>query len=157
DTPLLDLTTLVDPRVSYARWHVSNGNDPFRFQISNNGGGTFTTVETVNDSSGWNTVEFRLSDYVTVTDQMVLRFTVQDTPNDSVTESGVDAFRVFDIVCGSDCPADMDGSGALDFFDVSAFLNAFDSQDPAADFNGDGNYDFFDLSSFLNAFDAGCP
>jgi len=156
DTPVLDLTTLTDPRVSYARWHSSNGNDPFRFQISNNGGSTFSTVETVSDSSGWNTVEFRVSDHAAITDQMVFRFTVQDTPNDSITESGVDAFRVFDIVCGSDCLADFDGSGALDFFDVSGFINAFGDQDPQADLTGDGNFDFFDVSAFINAFNAGC-
>ncbi len=156
-SPVLDLTALVDPRVSYARWHVSNGNDPFNFQISNNGGSTFATVETVTNSSGWNTVEFRVSDHVAITDQMVFRFTSQDTPNGSITESGVDAFRVFDVVCGSGCPADLTGDGELDFFDVSAFLNAYNAMDPAADFTGDGMYDFFDVSAFLNAYNSGCP
>ena len=55
------------------------------------------------------------------------------------------------------CPGDLNGDGNLDFFDVSAFLNAFSAEDPAADFTGDGNYDFFDVSAFLNAFSAGCP
>jgi hypothetical protein len=157
DTPPLDLTTLNDPRVSYARWHVSNGNDPFTFQISSNGGSTFTTVETVNTSSGWNTVEFRVSDYATITDQMVFRFTSQDTPNDSITESGVDTFRIFDILCGSDCQADFTGDGALDFFDVSGFINAYNAQSPEADINGDGVFDFFDVSAYINLFSAGCP
>lgn len=156
-TPVLDLTALDDPRVSYARWHASNGNDPFRFQVSSDGGSTFNTVETVNDSSGWNTVEFRVSDHASITDQMVFRFSVQDTPNNSITESGVDAFRIFDILCGSGCPADFDGSGTLDFFDVSDFVNAFGNQNPDADFNDDGNIDFFDVSDFINAFNAGCP
>ena len=157
DTPALDLSALNDPRVSYARWHVSNGNDPFTFQISSDGGSSFTTVETVGTSEGWNTVEFRVSDYAAITDQMVFRFTSQDTPNDSVTESGVDAFRVFDIQCGSDCQADFTGDGALDFFDVSAFINAFNAQSPEADINGDGVYDFFDVSAYISLFSAGCP
>ena len=55
------------------------------------------------------------------------------------------------------CPADLNGDGNLDFFDISAFLNAFAGQDPIADFNGDGNFDFFDVSAFLSAFSAGCP
>ena len=55
------------------------------------------------------------------------------------------------------CPADLTGDGVLNFFDVSAFLNAFSNQDPAADFTGDGVYNFFDVSAFLNAFSAGCP
>ena len=55
------------------------------------------------------------------------------------------------------CPADLTGDGALDFFDVSAFLTAFGNSDPIADFTGEGSYDFFDVSAFLAAFGAGCP
>lgn len=55
------------------------------------------------------------------------------------------------------CVADLTGDGLLNFFDVSAFLNAFSAEEPAADFTGDGLYNFFDVSAFLNAFSAGCP
>ncbi|MCA9276912.1 MAG: hypothetical protein KDA29_12885 [Phycisphaerales bacterium] len=55
------------------------------------------------------------------------------------------------------CPADLTGDQSLDFFDVSAFLNAFNAMNPIADFTGDGSFDFFDVSAFLNAFNAGCP
>ncbi|MCA9276226.1 MAG: hypothetical protein KDA29_09390 [Phycisphaerales bacterium] len=55
------------------------------------------------------------------------------------------------------CPADLTGDGVLNFFDVSAFLNAYNTMDPAADFDGNGVFNFFDVSAFLNAFNAGCP
>lgn len=55
------------------------------------------------------------------------------------------------------CPADLTSDGALDFFDVAAFIQAFAENDPAADFNADGVFDFFDISSFLTAYSAGCP
>lgn len=55
------------------------------------------------------------------------------------------------------CPADMNGDGMLNFFDVSVFLGAFGVMDPAADFTDDGVFNFFDVSSFLSAFGAGCP
>ncbi|CAN0588088.1 unnamed protein product, partial [Laminaria digitata] len=55
------------------------------------------------------------------------------------------------------CPADLTGDGMLDFFDVSAFLTAYNNNQPAADFDGNGNWDFFDVSAFLSAFNAGCP
>ena len=55
------------------------------------------------------------------------------------------------------CPVDLNGDGMLDFFDVSAFLTAYNAQDPAADFNGDGMFNFFDVSAFLTGFNAGCP
>ena len=55
------------------------------------------------------------------------------------------------------CPADINSDGNLNFFDVSAFLFAFSSQNPLADFTGDGDFNFFDVSEFLSAFAAGCP
>jgi len=55
------------------------------------------------------------------------------------------------------CQADINGDGALDFFDISAFLSAFTTMNPIVDFNSDGSYDFFDVSIFLNAFASGCP
>ena len=55
------------------------------------------------------------------------------------------------------CEADLTGDGVLNFFDISAFLNAFNASDPIADFDGDGAFTFFDVSDFLNAFNAGCP
>ena len=49
------------------------------------------------------------------------------------------------------CPADLNGDGALDFFDISFFLSN------EVDFNGDTVFDFFDISAFLSSFSAGCP
>jgi hypothetical protein len=59
--------------------------------------------------------------------------------------------------CESSCPADLNDDGMLNFFDVSAFLSAFNTQDPIADFSGDGQFNFFDVSAFLQAYNAGCP
>ena len=47
--------------------------------------------------------------------------------------------------------------GELNFFDVSAFLVAYNASDPVADFNGDVQFNFFDVSAFLTAFGNGCP
>ena len=63
--------------------------------------------------------------------------------------------HVFNLNCS--CPADLTQDGSLNFFDVSAFLIAFTSQDPIADFTNDGLWNFFDVSAFLSAFGAGCP
>ena len=64
---------------------------------------------------------------------------------------------VFNIECTLPCQADLTSDGVLNFFDVSAFLSAFASEDPIADFTGDGTFNFFDVSGFLQAFAAGCP
>jgi len=55
------------------------------------------------------------------------------------------------------CAADLTGDGVLNFFDVSAFLSAYNAMDPIADFDGNGSFNFFDVSAFLGAFSAGCP
>ncbi|MHA7814605.1 MAG: GC-type dockerin domain-anchored protein [Phycisphaerales bacterium] len=60
------------------------------------------------------------------------------------------------LVGGQPCPADLNDDGQLNFFDVSAFLTAYQASDPAADFNDDGELNFFDVSAFLVAYQAGC-
>jgi hypothetical protein len=70
--------------------------------------------------------------------------------------SGDTCVRIF-YAKAQPCPADLTGDGILDFFDVSAFLNAYNAQDPVADFTGDGVLDFFDVSAFLNNYNSGCP
>ncbi len=54
------------------------------------------------------------------------------------------------------CPADLTGDGVLNFFDVSAFLNAYNAMDPIADFDNNRVFNFFDVSLFLQVFGQGC-
>ena len=75
----------------------------------------------------------------------------------AVEDSGNTNVLTETVTLGSPCPADFTGDGNLNFFDISAFLTAFSSGDPAGDFNGDGQFNFFDVSAFLTAFNAGCP
>lgn len=56
------------------------------------------------------------------------------------------------------CPADLNQDGTLNFFDVSAFLTAYNTQDPAADVAEPfGQWNFFDISAYLGLYGAGCP
>ena len=55
------------------------------------------------------------------------------------------------------CPADINGDGQLNFFDVGDFLVAYSIEDPIADINDDGLFNFFDVGDFLVAYSAGCP
>ncbi len=59
---------------------------------------------------------------------------------------GPSSYRVIDP-----CPADLNGDGFLDFFDIVALLG------PRLDYNGDTVFDFFDIVAFLTDFQAGCP
>jgi len=153
--------------VSYARWFDNAGNtavdDRFYVEISDDAGSTWSSLETlgVNDpqsKGGWFTASFALSTIAgfDANDQFRIRFIAEDIGSGSIVEAGVDAVNLEVVNCDA-CPADFTGDGTLDFFDVSAFLDAFNSMDPAADFSGDGSFDFFDVSAFLGAFGAGCP
>ncbi|MCC5823345.1 MAG: CotH kinase family protein [Phycisphaerales bacterium] len=56
------------------------------------------------------------------------------------------------------CLADFDGNGVVNFFDISAYLQAFAAGDPAADLAEPfGELNFFDLAAYLQLFNAGCP
>ncbi|MEX0876842.1 MAG: S8 family serine peptidase [Phycisphaerales bacterium] len=81
-----------------------------------------------------------------------------------LTSTTAGAFHIDNIYVGPEAPggpcnqADLaEPFGELNFFDLSAFLSAFNAQEPAADINDDGVYNFFDVSSFLSTFTNGCP
>lgn len=56
------------------------------------------------------------------------------------------------------CPADLNNSADLNFFDVVTFLDFYNDEDPRADFSAPfGQINFFDAVAFLAAYNAGCP
>ena len=57
---------------------------------------------------------------------------------------------------GSECLADHDESGGVDFFDLLSFLDDWFSLGVCADIDGSGQVDFFDLLAFLDRWFAGC-
>jgi len=52
-------------------------------------------------------------------------------------------------------PADFDGNGVVDMFDLSAFVQALGAGSVTADANGDWRVDFFDLARFVRQFREG--
>jgi C1A family cysteine protease len=99
-SPVLDLED-GDAVVSYWRWyHISTQwNDELVVEVSNNNGSSWTTVETIDDRETWTYVEWNVSDYVTPTAQVRVRFTADDSPNNSLVEALVDDFKVETIEC----------------------------------------------------------
>ena len=157
-SPVYDLAGIDSPIVEYARWmQTEDGNDFLVVEFSDDAGASWSTVETVGNTSGWDELQFAVEDYVSVTSQFQARFTVSDNPNDSVTEAAIDAFGISSIMCDDVCEADLTGDGVLDIFDVFAFLDMFNAGDAGADLNGDGVLDIFDVFAYLDGFNAGCP
>ena len=74
-TDVIDMSTLTDPQLSYWRWFsndqgASPNADVFRIQISNNGGSTWSALETVGPSGsgtagGWIEIQFRVPNCLT--------------------------------------------------------------------------------------------
>jgi len=58
--------------------------------------------------------------------------------------------------CALPCAIDYNQDGALNFFDVTAFIVAFNAADPIADLNPDGQFNFFDIAEFLIRYQGGC-
>ncbi len=158
-SPAFDLSAFGDVQVSYARWFTNDDQDADRLvvEVSSNDGATWTTIESVPDSNGWNQVTFNLGDFITLTDRVRFRFSATDNPNDSVTEAALDDFHLFTFDCGDPgCPADLDGSGILDADDFFLFLDLFASGDSRADLTGNGIIDVNDFFAYLDLFAAGC-
>lgn len=134
--------------------------DQWMVEASSDGGSTWTAVRTSTSvSSSWRTDTIVVGQEIEASSMMRFRFSADDIGTQNVIEAGLDNIRITQFVCedGNECQADLSGDGALDFFDVSAFLSAFGNNEAIADFTGDGTLDFFDVSAFITAFNIGCP
>lgn len=61
-------------------------------------------------------------------------------------------------IASDPCPADINGDGQLNFFDVAGYIALFNAGDPAADLAAPfGDLNFFDLAAYVALFNAGCP
>jgi hypothetical protein len=96
-SPIFDLSGTGTAVLSYARWYadLSVADDSFEIDLSNDGGQNWTSVESVTGvQNSWTTVEVFVEDVLPQTDEMQLRFTAEDDPNNSLVEAGVDDVTV---------------------------------------------------------------
>ena len=110
-SPTFNLSAYPNAIVSYWRWFDNDDgtapyDDAFRVDVSNNGGTSWVTVETVGPGASqigtdgaWNYHEFVVSDFVPVTSQVKVRFVASDTGAGSVVEAAVDDFKVRTTTC----------------------------------------------------------
>lgn len=108
-SPLFDLSANPGATISYWRWYVNNGNsavdDSFVIDISNDGGSSWTNVETLGPghpeaSGGWFQHTLTVSDFVTPTAQVRLRFIASDLGSGSIVEAAIDDLEVAEVSCG---------------------------------------------------------
>ncbi|MBU0754921.1 MAG: hypothetical protein KJ645_07255, partial [Planctomycetes bacterium] len=95
-SPTIDLSAGT-AEVSYWLWfhHTDYGiQNPLQVDLSNNDGADWTPVTTITHKPQWTQYSFNVADYLTPTDQMKIRFTANDNPNDDVVEALLDDFEV---------------------------------------------------------------
>jgi Peptidase family C25/Propeptide_C25/Dockerin type I domain/Putative Ig domain len=115
DNGTTSLTTTIfdlgmnNAEIHYARWFSNNSGgapnaDVMEVFISNDSGANWTLVETVGpddgeSSGGWFEHSFWVTDFITPTSQMMIRFDASDISTGSVVEAGLDDFQITIFDC----------------------------------------------------------
>lgn len=107
-SPTFDLSGAGNAAIHYARWYSNNygaepNSDIMEIFISDNNGSSWTIVETVGPSEeangGWYEHTFFVTEFVTPTASMKMRFEASDLGGGSVVEAAVDDFQVISYAC----------------------------------------------------------
>ena len=116
-----------DGELSFHLWfhHDETGTeDPFRVQLSNDGGATWVLVEEFSHHPAWQYRTYRVSDHVAPTDRVRVRFACRDQPDDGVVEALVDDVILGRIVETPSLFADAYSLSAAEGAQVDYFLEA---------------------------------
>ncbi|MCP3905702.1 MAG: hypothetical protein GY715_18910 [Planctomycetes bacterium] len=156
-SPLIDLEGQ-DAIVSYFLWfYCNNLDDEFVVSVTNDGDQpdpTWVNVETLTvNTNGWEGRSFTVSDEVAPTANVRVRFRVSDNPNTSITEGGVDLFRVESFLCVETCAEDLDSSGDVGFGDILQIIGAWGPCGVPCpeDLSGNNQVDFADILAVIAA------
>ncbi len=161
-SPLFDAASASgEAFLSYSRWLGSNGSggsDYLRTFLSNDGGSSWTLVDSVTeDTRVWTPRQIRVADYLTPTSTMRVRFVAADAGSPSVSEAAVDDVRIVLLGCAS-LSGDINGDGVVNFTDLNGVLGSFGATGAPgfnpADVDNDGDVDFTDLNTVLANFGA---
>lgn len=163
----LDLSANPTAVVGYWRWFEKTGgatNTADQFVVSVSNGGPYVLVENVpfaQSQGGWFYNEFRVSDFVTPTATVRVRFVANDTSPGNVVEALVDDFgvRATSPCTPPSCVGDLNGDNAVNTADLTAFLGAFGTTvtpGTSGDLTGDGAVNTADLTIFLGRFGQPC-
>ncbi|MEC9373884.1 MAG: hypothetical protein VYC34_08570, partial [Planctomycetota bacterium] len=155
-----------DVRISYFRWFSNDASaapntEPFFVDISADNG-PWVNVETIGPagegtSGGWIFHEFTVSDFVSPSSNVRVRFVTQDPDPGSLVEAAVDDFNVTYIECAvtKSCVGDLDGDGSVGASDLGALLGSWGLTDVPGDLDG-GGVGASDLGTLLGSWGP-CP
>lgn len=167
-SPLFDLTT-ANISVAYDYYLMltdASGVDIMLVEIDSNGGaGPWLEIARHSNSGGlvWRHNEISAAAIeaagVTLTNTMVIRFTVNDGTPQSIVEAGLDAFAIIGIDCDLPCvgaDGDINGSGDVNGEDIAFFVGAILGVPTAnetchGDFDGSGDLNMADIPGLVSA------
>ncbi len=122
-SPTIDASGLMVPYIAYWRWYSNTqggaaGADIFVIDVSNDDGASWINLETVGPTGpdvigGWIEHRVRISDLLTPTNQMRLRFVASDLGSGSIVEAAVDDVRILEYVCSVGIATINPGRGSL--------------------------------------------
>ncbi|MCE9618998.1 MAG: choice-of-anchor B family protein [Planctomycetes bacterium] len=156
-SPLLSVSGLTDPYVSYWRWYSNDkgagpNEDNMPIYISGNNGANWVLLESVTENANdWVQKQFRVADFVTVTAAGIkLKFVARDIINGSLVEAAIDDVSVFALQCPELDPADLNGDGVVDGSDMGLLLLDFGPcPGCVSDLDGSGEVDGGDVGLML--------
>ena len=114
-SPLFDLDGAGTVIIEYDRWYSNNfsgdiHNDVFRVFVTNDDGASWVQVDSAGPTDeadgGWIHDAFTLSDFLTPTAQVRVRFDASDLGDETVVEAALDGFTVVEYACQPDSDAD---------------------------------------------------
>lgn len=134
-SPTIDMSGLASPLLSYYRWmYCSTGEDTLVVEISNNNGANWVTIETVTHDPVWRKNSILVSSYVTPTNQMKIRFSATDNPNNSITDAAIDDVVVSSVSCAVvPVSGDLNCDNAVNTLDIDPMVLALTNPDAYID------------------------
>lgn len=152
-SPAFDLEG-TDGTIEYARWFYASGaEDVFTVEISNDDGKNWVFVENVaTTGSEWAQASLLVSDHVTPTADVRVRFSIEDVNPGTVVEGGIDDLSIVAVVCEEPCLGDIDDSGSVGTPDLLSLLAAWGGCGSCPeDLDDNGSVDVADLLILLAA------
>ncbi len=115
-----------DAVVDFFAWFENDdGDDPFSVDVSSDDGITWTNVTNIYGGlTGWTPMSIRVADYVPISEQVRLRISTTDNPNNSITEAGLDDFSVTSLDYAPLIWADDYGFTAAAGCSITVYLDA---------------------------------
>jgi hypothetical protein len=103
-SPVLDLSGTDDPVIQFAEWlycddEMPPATDYLDVYLSADDGASWVQTHHIGWHPEWVVRNIHVADYIPLTATVRVRFSVQDIPNNSLTEAGIDAVQVFDVQC----------------------------------------------------------